>query len=391
MKIVAGILSCFMKPIQETKGDSVMSKLRELADRGQAVWLDYIRRSFTRTGKLRELVHQGLRGVTSNPTIFDKAIRESDDYDKEIHQLIDEGQSVSEIYETLVLTDIREAADDLTEVYRQTDGSDGFVSLEVDPTLAHDTETTISEAKRLFAAVGRPNLMIKIPSTPEGMPAIEAVIASGINVNATLIFSIKQYEAVAGAYIAGLEERLDTGKPIDNIASVASFFVSRVDTAVDLELEKLGQNHLQGKVAVDNARLAQVRFREIFTGERWARLEQAGAKVQRQLWASTGTKNPNYSDTLYVDNLIGPDTVNTLPPATLDAFLSHGQIAVTLDKDLEGARLRIKELSQLGINLDAITEKLLHDGVAMFAQSFANLINSIEEKRNRFLVGSKSG
>ena len=364
-----------------------MSKLIELADLGQAVWLDYIRRSFTRTGKLRELVHQGVRGVTSNPTIFDKAIRESEDYDSEIQQLIDQGKSVSEIYETLVLTDIREAADELAEVYQKTGGADGFVSLEVDPTLANDTETTISEAKRLFAAVDRANLMIKIPSTPEGMPAIEAVTASGINVNATLIFSIDQYEAVAEAYMAGLKERLATGKPIDRIASVASFFVSRVDTAVDLELGKIGQNHLQGKIAVDNARLAQVRFLELFSGERWGRLQAAGAKVQRQLWASTGTKNPDYSDTLYVDNLIGPDTVNTLPPATLDAFLDHGQIATTLNEDIEGAHHRMAELARLGVDLNAITEKLLHDGVGLFAQSFESLINSIKEKRSRFVVG----
>lgn len=367
-----------------------MSKLTELADQGQAAWLDYIRRSFTRTGKLKELIEQGLRGVTSNPTIFDKAIRESDDYDEEIQRLINEGQSVTEIYETLVLTDIREAADELASVYEKTNGSDGFVSLEVDPTLAHDTEATVAEAKRLFAMVGRHNLMIKIPATPEGMPAIETVIAAGINVNVTLLFSQEQYEAAARAYIAGLEQLYNTGKPIDRVASVASFFVSRVDTAVDAELERLGYNNLQGKIAIDNARLAHARFREIFGGERWARLREAGAKVQRQLWASTGTKNPNYSDTLYVDNLVGPNTVNTMPPATLQAFMSHGQTTTMLGKDLEGARLRMKELRQLGINFGSITEKLLHDGVALFAASFESLIESIEEKKSQILVASRS-
>jgi transaldolase len=327
-----------------------------------------------------------VRGVTSNPTIFDKAIRESDDYDQEIQGLIDKGLSVAEIYETLAVTDIREAADELAVLYEKTGGVDGYVSLEVDPTLAHDTDSTIAEATRLFEEVNRPNLMIKIPATPAGMTAIESTIASGINVNATLIFSIEQYEAVAKAYLAGLEERLATGKPINSIASVASFFVSRVDTAVDAELEKIGNTELQGKIAIDNARLAQARCLEIFSGERWDRLVKAGAQVQRPLWASTGTKNPNYSDTLYVDSLIGPDTVNTIPPATLDAFLDHGQVADTLGDDLEGAQARMKELERLDINLLAITDKLLEKGVELFAGSFESLIKSIEEKRERFLV-----
>lgn len=363
-----------------------MTKLIELAEIGQAVWLDYIRRTFTRGGKLQELVDQGVRGVTSNPTIFDKAIRESDDYDDEIQLLIKQGQSVSEIYETLVLADIREAADVLIPVYEKTNGHDGFVSLEVDPTLAHDTDATISEAKRLFTEVGHPNTMIKIPATPEGMPAIEAVIASGINVNATLIFSIKQYEAVASAYLAGLEELFETSKPLDKVASVASFFVSRVDTATDAELEKMGNTDLQGKIAVDNARLAQVRFHEIFTGKRWEKLQDAGARVQRPLWASTGTKNLAYSDTLYVDSLIGPDTVNTIPPATLEAFLDHGQVATTLADDITGAQKRMERLIDMDISLDAITEKLMHDGVAAFAKSFESLMNSIEDKRSQLLV-----
>ena len=366
-----------------------MAKLNDLAERGQAVWLDYIQRSFTRTGKLRELVEQGLRGVTSNPTIFDKAIRESRDYDDDIQRLVEERKSVSEIYESLVFTDIREAADQLAPVYEQTNGSDGFVSLEVDPTLAYDTDTTIKEAKRLFKAVDRPNVMIKIPGTFEGMPAVEAVIAEGINVNVTLIFSLAQYEAAAGAYIAGLEELYARGKPVDRIASVASFFVSRVDTAVDAELERVGATELKGKLAVDNARLAQVRFREIFMGERWSQLRDAGAKVQRQLWASTSTKNPDYRDTLYVDTLIGPNTVNTMPPATLEAFLDHGKVESTLGDDLEGARVRMRELAALGINFEKITEKLLHDGVSLFSQSFESLMASIEEKREKLSVASK--
>jgi transaldolase/glucose-6-phosphate isomerase len=363
-----------------------MTKLHELAELGQAVWLDYIRRSFIERGDLQTLIEKGVRGVTSNPAIFEKSIAGSDDYDDDIKRLAGEGKSVSEIYETLALEDIRQAADLLRPLYDQTDGLDGYVSFEVSPILAHNTNGTIADAKRLFAAVGRPNIMIKIPATPAGIPAIETVIASGISVNVTLIFSLAQYEAAAGAYIEGLERLLDAGGTLAKTASVASFFISRVDAAVDATLEKLGHSDLKGKTAVDNAKLAYARFRERFTGERWNRLARAGAKVQRPLWASTGTKNSAYPDTLYVDRLIGPDTVNTVPPATLQAFIDHGQVALTVGKDLEGARSRLTRLAEVGINLDSITKKLLDDGVAAFAKPFESLMSSIEIKRDRLLA-----
>ena len=302
-----------------------MSRLNQLTELGQAVWLDYIRRSFTQAGDLQALINQGVRGVTSNPAIFEQAIAGSDDYDEDIQRLAGENRTVNDIYEALAIEDIRQAADLLRPLYDRTAGRDGYVSLEVSPALAHDTAGTVADAKRLFAATDRANLMIKIPATPAGIPAIESVIAAGINVNVTLIFSLAQYEAAAWAYINGLEKLQKTGRSLGQTASVASFFISRVDTAVDAALEKIGRSDLQGTTAIDNARLAYARFREIFAGEHWDRLAGAGARVQRPLWASTGTKNPAYADTLYVDSLIGPDTVNTLPPATLKAFIDHGR------------------------------------------------------------------
>ncbi len=364
-----------------------MTTLNQLTELGQAVWFDYIRRSFTRAGDLQALIDQGVRGVTSNPAIFEKAIAGSDDYDADIQRLAGENRSVNEIYETLAIEDIRQAADLLRPLYDRTDGRDGYVSLEVSPTLAHDTDGTIADARRLFAATDRPNLMIKIPATPAGIPAITTAIADGINVNVTLIFSLSQYEAAANAYIDGLEKQLESGGKLARTASVASFFVSRVDTAVDAALENIGRSDLQGLTAIDNAKLAYARFTEIFAGDRWSRLALAGARVQRPLWASTGTKNPAYADTVYVDSLIGPDTVNTLPPKTLQAFLDHGKVGVTIDKDVEGARRRISALSDMGIHLETITQQLLDEGVAAFAKPFENLMKRIEEKRDR-LTGS---
>ena len=368
-----------------------MTILNDLTELGQAVWLDYISRSFTRAGHLQALIDQGVRGVTSNPAIFEKAITGSDDYDDDIQRLVGESKTVNEIYEALALGDIRQVADLLRPLYDQTNCRDGFVSLEVSPTLAHDTSGTVAQAKRLFAAVGRPNVMIKIPATPAGIPAIESVIAGGISVNVTLIFSLAQYEAAAGAYINGLEKLLETVGGLTETASVASFFVSRVDTAVDAALEKIGRNDLQGTTAIDNARLAYARFREIFVGERWDRLARAGGRVQRPLWASTGTKNPAYADTLYVDSLVGPDTVNTLPPATLQAFMDHGQASLTINKDVEAARNRISTLSDIGINLETITKQLLDEGVTAFAKPFENLMRSIEGKRETLTLGDLYG
>ena len=360
-----------------------MTKVHDLTGLGQAIWFDYIRRSFTNTGELQKLLDQGVRGVTSNPAIFEKAIAGSADYDDDITQLVDAGKSIDEIYEVLVLDDIGKAADLLRPLYDQSNGEDGYVSLEVSPTLAHDTEGTIAEAKRLFTALNRPNVMIKIPATPAGIPAIETVIAVGINVNVTLIFSLSQYEPVALAYITGLEKLAASGGDVGKIASVASFFVSRVDGKVDAALDKTGNQDLQGKIAIDNARLAYDRFRQLFSGERWDNLAQAGARVQRPLWASTGVKNPHYPDTLYVDTLIGPDTVNTVPPATLQAFMDHGTAASTITHDVAGARNRTAQLAQLGIDLEAITQQLQDDGVAAFVDAFEALISSIAEKRDR--------
>jgi transaldolase/glucose-6-phosphate isomerase len=382
-----------------------MTKLQELAALGQAIWFDYIRRSFITSGELQRLIDAGLRGVTSNPSIFEKAIAGSTDYDENLHRLVDQGKTVEEVYEALALEDIRQAADLLRPVYEQTDGADGYVSLEVSPTLAHDTEGTIAEASRLFAALERPNVMIKVPATPAGIPAIETLIGEGINVNVTLMFSLAHYDAVAEAYLVGLEKLAAAGGDLSRVASVASFFISRVDTAVDRALDGARSGDrpqheegnlqspisnlqsLRGKIAVANAKIAYARFREVFSGERWEKLAAQGARVQRPLWASTGTKNPLYPDTLYVDNLIGPDTVNTVPPATLNAFLDHGTVAPSLEAGLDEAREQLTWLAELGIDLDVITQQLQDDGVAGFAKSFEALMTSIAEKRDRLLAG----
>jgi transaldolase/glucose-6-phosphate isomerase len=358
-----------------------MSKLHELNKLGQSVWLDDIRRAYFSTGELTRLVDLGVRGLTSNPTIFEKAIAGSADYDDQLRELVRQGKSVTEIYEALAIGDIRDAADVLRPVYDQSGGADGFVSLEVSPTLAHDSQGTALDASRLFKLVDRPNLMIKIPATPEGLPAVTTAISLGVNVNVTLIFSIAQYEAVVEAFISGLEKLAASGGDVQRLGSVASFFVSRVDTAVDKQLEALGERSLQGKIAVANAQVAYARFKQLFSGPRWEKLARMGAHVQRPLWASTGTKNPAYSDTLYFDDLIGPHTVNTLPPATLQAVLDHGRIERSIDRDPQVAFAQIARLTELGIDLDAVTQKLLDDGVAAFAKSFESLIASIARKR----------
>jgi transaldolase len=362
-----------------------MTKLDQLADLGQAVWLDFIRRSLITSGRLQTLVDEGLRGMTSNPTIFEQAIAGSDDYDQDLHRLVTGTRAVMEIYEALALDDIRRAADVLRPVYNRTDGIDGYVSLEVSPKLAHDTEGTVAEARHLFAALGRPNVMIKVPATPAGIPAIRTLIGDGVNVNVTLIFSLDQYQAVAEAYISGLEDLAASGGALSQVASVASFFVSRIDAAVDRELEGRAGNaqSLEGKIAIASAKAAYALFREIVAGERWESLAAQGSRVQRPLWASTSTKNPSYPDTLYVDTLIGPYTVNTLPPATLDAFRDHGTVALTLETGVDEARAQLAGLVDLGIDLGAVTQKLQDDGVAAFANSFDSLLSSIGEKSAR--------
>lgn len=358
-----------------------MKKLDQLNAMGQSIWLDYIRRSFLMSGDLKNLVARGIQGVTSNPSIFEKAIARSDDYDDQFEMLVKEGLSVTEIYEQLAFKDIRMAADILRPVYDRTQGADGYVSLEVSPTLADDTAGTLAEAERLFTTLGQPNVMIKIPATQAGFPAIEAAIGRGININVTLIFSIAQYDAVVQAYLRGLERLALTTQDLSRVASVASFFVSRVDTMVDQALAEVeGGEALMGKIAVANACAAYARFKELFSGARWDALVEKGARLQRPLWASTSTKNPAYPDTLYVDNLVGTHTVNTLPPATLEAFLDHGQVAGTLEHGCEQARTQLAALADTGIDLDVITGQLLEDGVNAFARSFQKLIESIETK-----------
>ncbi|MBN1686764.1 MAG: transaldolase [Spirochaetales bacterium] len=357
-----------------------MSKLKEMIEQGQSVWLDYIRRGYIDSGELKAMVREGIRGVTSNPTIFEKAIAGSSDYDEQLKTAVDTGASIDQMYEGLVVEDIRKAADVLRRVFRRTRGLDGYVSLEVSPELAYKTKDTIHEAERLYATVGKPNLMIKVPATDEGIAAIATLISSGINVNATLIFSVRHYEAVARAYVLGLEELILNGGDPRNVASVASVFVSRIDTAVDKELEERGNTKLKGKIAIANAKACVKIFNRIFSGERWEVLVAQGAKVQRLLWASTGTKNPAYPDTLYVDSLIGPHTVNTIPPATLDAFLDHGAVSSKLTTGMEEAEKQLEELARLRIDLELITEQLQLDGVDAFVDSFRSLRETIEEK-----------
>ena len=367
-----------------------MNPLKELQKQGQSVWLDYIRRDLIRTGELKRLVQEDcIRGVTSNPTIFEKAIAGSADYDDPLRTLLgkDAKPGPGSLYERLAVEDIQMAADVLRPVYDETGGADGYVSFEVSPHLAHETQGTISEAKRLRAAVDRPNVMIKVPATREGIPAIEELIAEAVNVNVTLMFSMSHYEAVAGAYMRGLERCANPAK----VASVASFFVSRVDTMVDRVLESLATAQAQaktliGKIAIANSKMVYHRFLQIFQSEGFVALRQRGARVQRPLWASTGTKNPAYSDVLYVENLIGADTVNTLPLETLQAFKDHGQVpGETIGDNLDDAAAVLRRLKALGINLDTITEKLQQDGVAAFAGSYDQLMAALEKKRNEIV------
>jgi transaldolase len=366
-----------------------MSKLIELEKSGQSVWFDYIRRSLITSGELQALIDMGVRGITSNPAIFEKAIAGSNDYDEAIKTLIKTEKSIHDIYESLAIEDISMAADLLRSIYDSTNGKDGYVSFEVNPHLADETQKTIAEATRLFETLNRPNVMIKVPATPAGIPAISALIGAGVNVNVTLIFGLENYKAVADAYLAGLEKLLSSGPsvkgghPVNRVASVASFFVSRVDSAVDKALAEVNAIALQGKIAIANSKIAYAEFKNIFGGPRWEQLQNKGARVQRVLWASTSAKNPNYPDTLYVDELIGPDTVNTLPPATLDSFIDHGRVAETLTRGVAEARQQIAKLADLGLDLNAITQQLQQEGVVAFAKPFDALMQSISAKADR--------
>lgn len=371
-----------------------MNPLLELQDRKQAVWLDYIRRDLIIKGGLHALVERdGLRGVTSNPTIFEKAIEGDTDYDQEISELKARNPNVSakEVYDALVIEDVRHAADILRPSYEAANRSDGFVSIEPPPQLTRDAASTIREAERLWRTVDRPNLMVKVVGTAEGIASVEALIAEGINVNVTLMFSLRHYEAVAAAYIRGLSRC----KHPEHVASVASFFVSRVDTRVDRALEEIGTSDakaLQGRIAVANAKMAYERFRDIFYGVGFSAQRKRGARVQRPLWASTGTKNPRYSDVLYVEELIGPETVNTMPLATLDAFRDHGRVrGDTVTFGLTEASQSLEALASLGIDLNAIAEGLQLDGISAFASDYDRVLAAIERKRPSVASAGSSG
>ncbi len=366
--------------------------LLELKQLGQSIWLDSIRRGHIRSGGLQKLIDgDGISGETANPSIFEKAIAGSHDYDDAIRKLVNAGKSALEIYETLAIADVRMACDVFRPTYDATKGADGFVSIEVSPKLAHDTPGTIAEAKRFFKAVNRPNVMIKIPGTQEGVPAIEECLYEGVNINITLLFAVQAYEEVAWAYIRALERRAGEGKPINRVASVASFFVSRIDTLADKLLadklkteidpaRKAKIELLGGKAAIANAKIAYALFKKIFADPRFTALKKKGARVQRPLWASTSTKNPQFPDTLYVDTLIGPDTINTLPLETIDAFREHGKPRVSIEDDLDGARQTLQDLDAVGVHIDAVTAQVLDEGVAKFDQALEQLLQSIETK-----------
>ncbi len=365
--------------------------LLKLSDYGQSIWLDFIRRDLLNSGELRRLIEEhGLRGVTTNPTILDEAISGTDDYDDAIRELVSQGLESAMIYDTLAVEDVKHAVDLFRPLYDRTAGKHGFVSLEVSPYLAHDTQGTVKEARRFWVELGRPNVMIKVPGTLEGLPAIRQLIAEGINVNVTLLFGLGRYRQVVDAYMAGLDDRLGRGKSVEGIASVASFFLSRIDVLVDPILEKIMQSgdgesnlagSLHGQVAIASAKVAYQIYNEICAGERFRRLAEKGARPQRLLWASTSTKNPEYSDVKYVEALIGADTVNTLPLKTIKAYLDHGDPAARLQEGLPDARRVLDGLSQVGIDLDRVTHQLEDEGVAKFSGSYANVMQTLAGKR----------
>jgi transaldolase len=367
-------------PSDEREGRTAM---RALLDLGQSVWLDYLQRGMTRSGELAAMVADGLRGMTSNPTIFEHAIGGSADYDEALAEVAASCRTDREVFEALAVQDVREAADVLRPVYEETDGADGYVSIEVSPELARDTAGSIAEARRLWRAVARPNVMVKLPGTREGWPAIERCLREGININITLLFSVGHYRAVADAYLRALEARVADGHPIDRVASVASLFVSRVDTEVDQRIDANGGAlaALGGRVAIANARLTYAAFVDITRGARWKALEARGAKVQRPLWASTGTKNAAYSDVLYVESLIGPSTITTVPPDTLRLFEDHGVVERTLPDDVSDARRTMIALESGGIGFADVNRTLENDGIEKFVRSFDKLLGVIGEKR----------
>lgn len=377
-----------------------MNPVKALQEYGQSVWLDYIQRHLITSGELQRLIDEdGLRGMTSNPAIFEKAITGSADYAGALTSLAGQNLDAMGLYERLAIRDIQDAADILRPVHEQTQGGDGYVSLEVSPHLAHDTQRTIQEARRLWQVVGRPNVLIKVPATPAGLPAIEQLISEAINVNVTLLFSQAVYECVAHAYIAGLERLTAHGGDVSKVASVASFFISRIDTAVDAQAnarlktaataqERTLLRSIIGKIAIANGKLTYQRYKEIFRGARWEVLAAKGARKQRVLWASTSTKNPHYRDVMYVEELIGPDTVNTMPPATIEAFRDHGRLRASLEEDIAGARDTMEVLEQVGISMTEVTAKLLDEGVRLFAEPFDKLLDALAQRGARVPRGN---
>lgn len=369
--------------------------LFRIQDFGQSIWLDFIRRGTIISGELKQLITQdGVRGVTSNPAIFEKAINGSSDYTDAVHSLALSGKSAVDIYETLVVEDIRQAADEFRPLYDQLDGRDGFVSLEVSPLLARDTKGTIQEARRLWKSLDRPNVFIKVPATKEGIPAIKQLISEGINVNVTLLFGLERYREVAEAYISGLEDAASSGRPLASIASVASFFLSRIDVLVDGVLEKTiasgGRKAevakgLIGETAIASAKIAYQMYKEIFSGNRWEKVASKGARPQRLLWASTSTKNPAYSDVKYVEPLIGPDTVNTLPLEAINAYRDHGNPEARLQQDVKEAREVLKLLPEVDIDLHKVAQQLEDEGIEKFSTPFLRLMTALEEQRKEAL------
>ena len=358
--------------------------LRRLhAEQDQSPWIDFIDRELITSGKLEEMIGNGIRGLTSNPTIFAKAVA-TGQYDELIRREIEAGDGAREIYQQIAVSDVGDAADILRRVYDESDGTDGFASIEVEPELGDDTAATLSRARELWSLLDRPNVFVKIPATEAGIPAIEDAVADGININVTLMFSVEVYKRVARAYIAGLRRFKESGGDVSRVASVASFFVSRVDTKVDKYLEEVGTRaamEARGRAAIANAKMAYVAYREIFGGDEFAELRAAGARVQRCLWASTSTKNPDYRDVIYVEELIGPETVNTMPIETINAFLDHGEIKRTLDTDIDNARQALREVEASGITMERVTGELIDEGMASFQKSFDELIETIESKR----------
>jgi len=371
------------------------SLLAQIGDYGQSVWYDNISRGLISSGGIQKLIDEGIVGMTSNPAIFEKAMSEGSDYDEAFEELVSEGKDVNAIFQALSVDDIGHAADILRPVYQRTNGLDGYISIEVSPELAHDSEGTLKEARTLLGLLNRPNIMIKIPATPEGIPAIRQMTAEGANVNITLIFGMAQYEDVMEAYISGLEDRLKMSRPVDHIHSVASFFVSRVDTLIDKRLDEIAKSDpakaeeakaLLGKAAIANARIAYQNFEQKFSGPRWQALKAHGANLQRPLWASTSTKNPAYPDTIYADALIGPNTVDTMPQVTVDAMRDHGHPADRIKEDLPQQHDYIKRLAAIGIDIEAVAAELQTQGVKLFADAFDKLRQSLSTKREAIIA-----